>query len=124
MSCFICDDKHISALAGYAAHVRGNDSAREIAEILYEANVQSFVARYEGRYTNEIEPFEFDDNAATKGAHAKPVAIIKAAHCFAYQACEFDGWETCSAKKIVDAIVSNATHDLPGYDDAARGAPV
>lgn len=124
MSCFICDEKHISALAGYAKAVIREKSDLEIAKILYEANVRSFNARYEGRYTEEIGAFDFDLSAAALGAHAKPVAVIKAVHCFEYQACEFDGWKESEAKEICRAIVAHAVRSLPGYEQAAWGSPV
>jgi hypothetical protein len=131
MSCFICDEKHISALAGYAEVVErdyhrlgGSRSPKQIAKILYDANVRSFAARYEGRHAEDICEFEFDARAALKGSHANSVSIIKSASCFEYQACEFEDWETSEAKKIIRAITSHAISKLPGYEQAAWGSPV
>ena len=48
----------------------------------------------------------------------RPIDVIKACHCQEYQSCEHDGWETSTAKAIVDAIEGAASRALPGYDDA------
>lgn len=128
MSCFICDEKHISALAGFAENAArrdgGSKSAREIAKILYDANVRSFNARYEGRYQEDIAPFEFDAQAAARVLEVPPVAVIVSAQCFDYQACEFEEWEASEARKIIDSIIKDAIRRLPGYEKASWGSPV
>lgn len=51
------------------------------------------------------------------------VDVIKACHCFAYQACELPDWQSSWAKKACDAIEAIAIHSLPGYDAAPWGIP-
>lgn len=145
MSCFICDDAHISALAAYGVNHAGitraklyaalsrndierldNETDEEVlADILYRANLVSFTSRYQGRHLDTVSPFVFDRDAAIKvriGA-TSAVAIIKAAHCFAYQACDDESWDASHAKRFIDAIMDAATRKIPGYDEAAWGAP-
>ena len=52
-----------------------------------------------------------------------PLQVIKAAHCYRYQACEHDGWEGSEASAFIDSLIDACTHALPGYDDAEWGAP-
>ena len=54
-------------------------------------------------------------------ARLSPVEIIKAAHCYAYQACEHREWEGSKAAKRLQCVIDEATRKLPGYDDAAWG---
>lgn len=49
------------------------------------------------------------------------VAVIKACHCFAYQACETPDWDKSWAKAAVDQIEAVAVRALPGYDAAPWG---
>lgn len=49
------------------------------------------------------------------------VSIIKQIHCYEYQACEHDGWETSRARKYCKALESMLLYKLPGYKDAKWG---
>lgn len=135
MSAFQCDDSHISALAGYAAkhglsYIPGSGREHDaalIGKMLHAANVASMFARYEGRHgtdPNDAPPFVFNASAAARALHCPPIAIIKAAQCFEYQACEVNDWTETVAARCIASIIANAIHDLPGYNDAAWGSPL
>lgn len=133
MSAYICDDIHLSVLAAYAVqnHVaepspdfkRDYTPAMVLAERMHAANARSIQARY-GDDPDMLPPFEWTPRAEFLARSLSAVQIIKAAHCYAYQASEADGWETSEAKQVVDGIVSAATHKLPGYAEAAWGIAV
>lgn len=141
MSCFICDDAHITALAAYAVHhriadvlrvpavIRCANARRADAEVLALAlrgeNVASFNARYEGRHQDDIGDFEYQTNVATatRNGAFSPIQIIKAAQCFEYQACEHKGWTDSYARQVIENIIAHAITQLPGYDAAAWGLP-
>lgn len=119
MSAFQCSNKHISALASYAMmhniHVVTGTGVttldRDIAKVLYDANVESLQACYGERV--EIAPFRFEVVELPSA-----VQVIKACHCFAYQSCEFDGWRDSMACRLLEAIEGNALQHLPGYAEA------
>lgn len=145
MSCYICDDRHITALAAYAVEQAGvhrgaifatlsaDDRERfddetdieVLASLLHRENVASFRARYQGRHESSIGPYTYKhaDVLAVRVGAFSAVQIIKAAHCFDYQACEHDGWADSFACKVIKAIVDHATRQLPGYNEAAWGIP-
>lgn len=115
MSAFICNHSHITALAVHAARHRigGHTDPRAIGEILHAENVRSV----NDRYGEATEPrFRLCEWAAF---HPFPwVQIVKAARCLDYQSCEHPGWEGSEACRIVQAILSDTSRDLPGYDEA------
>lgn len=127
MSAFLCDDAHISALAAYAASTDRlgcrifPGPAIACAVLLREENERSMRARYG---EEDYSPFEFNAYAASHVRQAPAIAIIKAAHCYAYQACEHDGWKDSDAKVVIDAIVARAVTEIPGYENAPWGSPV
>src|SRR5262249_23034135 len=49
----------------------------------------------------------------------KPVEVLKALACYEYQSCEHAEWQSREAKAFCDALRLEATHHLPGYDEAA-----
>lgn len=125
MSAWICSDKHINAMVTFAAshdvyvyvksepfYVRRN--CQMTAEILKAQNVRSVDYRYSE--FNCLSPIRY---TPTNGYTA--VQIIKACHCYDYQACETPDYEETTAKRICDAIESAAINALPGYDEAAWG---
>lgn len=133
MSAFMCSDRHLTALAAYAVrhglsgHVMPDYPTKEELRaairttlgVLARENMASLDARYPG------------DNGQDVGASVDPLAvadgtfdaitIIKACHCYAYQACEHTGWADSQAKKIVGYIEAHAARSLPGYEAAPWG---
>lgn len=143
MSAYLCDSAHISFLAGYAvakglwrpnaddltmARAFDCSDAEVLARRLHSANCTSLMARYGSRagdMIGDIDGFVFDRAAGgrPKALMTPAVAVIKAAQCFAYQACEFQGWEESPENEVIQAIIANAIPSLPGYETASWGAP-
>ena len=130
MSAFLCDPRHIGDLASWYAHVISTDVS-PIATALAQANLDSVEARYpDTRDEGAAKGFNVaEDNLAylalcqkaahNSAAHHIPlVEIIKAVHCLNYQSCEVDGWDSHSAKYLLDRIEAHAVRKLPGYDEA------
>lgn len=144
MSAFMCSDRHLAVLAAYAARNvledvpyelrsdldrdgferRSGDFVRTIsrvASMLAAENLKSIAHRYPGDHTGEAEAYERFDvpkNAETEARTLPRLTIIKACHCYAYQACEHPGWEASAARKLINAIEAHAVRNLPGYNDA------
>ena len=128
----MCSDRHLTALAAYAvrnglADLRLHDyptkaeirqAVRTTLGVLARENVESLDARYPndtGRDVSAVDPLAIADGTFPL------MHIIKACHCYAYQACEHTGWATSRAKVIVDRIEAHAVRALPGYEDAPWG---
>lgn len=130
MSAYIVSDYHINVLVNWAASRHGgnavsyywershrdvrHDTAR-IASVLHAENVRSVNARYKD--CQPAHGFKYRP-LALGYLNLQPVQIIKACHCYAYQACEAEGWEQSEAKAIIDAIEAAAVRSLDGYEDA------
>jgi len=143
MSAYLCDSAHISFLAGYAvihnlwrpdaealteAHSTGRTDAEVLARRLHSANCTSLMARYgsrAGEMIGDIDGFVFDAKAASrpKVLATSAVSAIKSARCFAYQACEFKGWDESPEAEVIESIIRHAIPRLPGYETASWGAP-
>lgn len=147
MSAFMCSDRHLGILAAYAvAHVleaipyalrhelerdgfehRPGATRRTIsrvASMLLSENLRSLAHRYPRDHHLGAAAYDAFDLPRTIEAEAimtPAVHIIKACHCYAYQACEHPGWEGSDAKELVSAIESHAVRRLPGYADAPWG---
>ena len=52
-----------------------------------------------------------------------PVQVLKACACYSYQACEHEDWEQSEAFRFIRSLQRRAINALPGYRDAAWGAP-
>ena len=106
-----------------------NERAADVANILWRENIASVSARYPNessatlpgpRYENfVIEPADFPVSFET----IDPVQVIKACDCYEYQSCEHDAWHKSEAHAFVSTVRSAAWHALPGYQNAAWGAP-
>jgi hypothetical protein len=128
MSAFMCSKRHIRVLAvwgtGDGWSEPGLADMGRTARDLHEANCKSLDARYEARAENmKGEAFggRITHKDVSEAQEMDPVAVIKLAQCFAYQACEYDGWETSTARKTVQKVKDRACRALPGYDDAPWG---
>lgn len=132
MSTFICSNRHISVLAAYAiandlhAPVPYTEAEGEmlpaelLARRLYEKNLDAFRAYYRGRHLDDVHAFEFDRDGAALHGTLKPIELIKAAKCYAYQASDAPDWKGCIIAELVDSIVNRLITALSGYDEAAR----
>lgn len=121
MSAFLVSKKHIDALVSarnISQYSRPFEqkSDDELGRMLLAANYESLAARYHDTIDEKaIESYRHEPRTFPV------VTLIKAAHCYAYQACEHEGWEMSDAKKYIDDLVSMLTHYLPGYDAAPWG---
>jgi hypothetical protein len=58
------------------------------------------------------------DNGTLK---IEPIATLKHARCYQYQACEHDEWEVSEARRLTNTLIEAAITALPGYEQAAWG---
>lgn len=127
MSCYLCDNYQISALAEFINNhvletrrfVDDPKDAKEIARILYDENVNSVTARYADHVDDMICSFVFDHQASDD--YHQPIAIIKALHNYMYQACEGSNWEDSLAFKLCEKAIKEAVTQIEGYEAAAWG---
>ena len=128
MSAYVVSDAHINALVAWAVakqvsyywngrrrDIQGDE--QRIASVLYAENVRSVNARY--RENETANGFRYVRKATD--TKREPVAIIKACHCYSYQACETDDWQQSEAFAVVESINDMAQRNLPGYDAAEWG---
>ncbi|HEY6728323.1 MAG TPA: hypothetical protein VI197_30140 [Polyangiaceae bacterium] len=147
MSAFVCSDTHLAVLASYAVrncledvpyalrtelerdgfeHKPGGymRTVARVASMLARENLLSIEDRYPGDHSGEHEAYEtftISKVAETRARELPALTIIKACHCYAYQACEHPGWEASDARKLTNAIEAHAVRHLPGYDAAPWG---
>jgi hypothetical protein len=114
MSAFIVSNEHIASLVNFAVATNTikSDLAQISATVLLDANITSVNVRYKENTTATI------DYASTPKKLLTPVQAIKAAKCLDYQSCEYDGYESSTAKKLINQIINSALYKLDGYDSA------
>lgn len=123
------DGKACSAAIGRGWIRAGFDD--ELGRALWLANADSIVARYPGdgdggtRHPDMWpgEPSAFANVLRYRHALVElpVVTLIKAVHCFSYQACEVSDFEATWAHRFCEALESILVRDLPGYDGAPWG---
>ena len=117
MSCFMCSDETLLALALDAAKMRGERLDRELVQAhvltLYAANLASVNERYSKNPTESNPP-----QVTWNLPNLTPVERLKAADCFEYQASDWSGYEGSEAQKLVRLARKHAVVCLPGYDEA------
>lgn len=127
MSAFVVSHNHITVLVAAAIHygVGVPGQAERVAcdpdgagQRLHEVNVASVNARYANHEPEQPEPYAFRCSPALDRMARTPVQVIKAAHCFDYQACELPDWDERPEKRFCDDLIRAATYDLPGYEAA------
>lgn len=147
MSAFMCSDRHFGILAAYAVahlleavpyelrselerdgfeHRRGatHRTISRVASMLASENLKSLAHRYPRDHHLDAASYDSFDIPRTIEADARmtpALHIVKACHCYAYQACEHQGWPTSLAKDLVDRIEEHAVRRLPGYEAAPWG---
>lgn len=124
MSAFMCSDRHLTVLAAYAVRHELDDAlpgtpAQRLQgafSLLERANVASL----DGRYPGESDG-AFLGKLVRPDEPVEPIVLIKACHCYAYQACNSREWHESRAKVLCDRIEAHAVRHLPGYDEAPWG---
>lgn len=97
-----------------------------IGRALIAENIASLRARYPSDWQEmvdvDVNAYTYEHNAHFIG-YTKNLAItvIKLIDCYEYQSCEHDGWEESWAHRFCEYVVSAATSQIPGYDDAPWG---
>jgi hypothetical protein len=127
MSVFIVNQHHINVLVTTLRRLKRDgiwigelyfdpDNAADmqcIGQALLDENYRSYCSRYSEEMTTP--PFVYKSQTRVYA----PVQVIKAAHCYEYQAIESPTWETSLAREVIDTIVHSCGRRLPGYDEAA-----
>lgn len=123
MSAFVVSDKHISAMiqtvtmSGRASYYWNGErhdmrgQRQEIGQKLLDENYRSVNARY----SDSDEPHQF---VMQRVDRVSMVQLIKACHCYNYQACETNDWNETEAHAIVKGIEAYAVRRLPGYEQS------
>ena len=93
------------------------DVATKVLRMLRAENNASLAARYPSH--PDMQSALEDDDEATLRGEPDPVQVLKAVNCYAYQACEHDGWEASEARKFCERLKACAIANLPGYREAA-----
>jgi hypothetical protein len=152
MSAYICDHEHISYLVAAAlemarqtqsnafrwTHPNGHteelppgDEARaqSVGLMLLAENTRSVQARYPRDAVDELpgdsaimEDYRYEPPKMPRLA-IDPVQVLKSIACFEYQACEHEGWAESEARAFLRSLERSAICALPGYEEAAWGAP-
>ncbi|MBK7005538.1 MAG: hypothetical protein IPH37_10690 [Burkholderiales bacterium] len=125
MSAFICSDKHINSIVRFASNTNaviysGNPSLRwcvsgnerHTASMLHAENVKSVNYRY---LQDAPDSGIIYDHRAPE---LRPIEVIKAIDCLAYQSCEHPDWELSAANELLKEIQRKAVSLLPGYESA------
>lgn len=146
MSAFMCDAEHLSAVADTLVALAGEPhasvklDAEETAEFLFKMllveNATSLEARYPSNW-HELIPdgslFGMVYTPQLRGASFgtypydadRLACSLKAISCYAYQACEHDGWEASRTYALVTAAKAELAIRLaychPAYDAAEWG---
>lgn len=121
MSAFLVSKRHIDVLVA-ADPNRGEwreaiggrlSSADKLGKLLLRANEKSIAARYDDADDSASSGYTFTDPGPID-----PLVVIKAAHCFEYQACEYRQWAHSLARRFVRDVIVSAAKRVKGYDVA------
>jgi hypothetical protein len=129
MSAFMCSDTHLTALAAYAVRnglsspirCEGPDSTTGLVEAVFRVLERENAASLEARYPADQGAIGGQLDKRAMVTEYPLLTIIKACHCYRYQACEHRGWPDSRAKDFVDRIEEHAVRHLPGYEAAPWG---
>jgi hypothetical protein len=130
MSAWLVSKKHIDALV-YARGLNDMRGGRiddidnnELGRMLWRENMASMLARYGDAIDEKVlADYHYDPVSAGVliGREFGPVYFIKAIHCYRYQSCEHDGWESSRSADYCKRLEQMLVHRLPGYDAAPWG---
>lgn len=100
---------------------------REVGQMLWDECIASVSHRYDNDPKEDLPGPIGEDyvyQPSNRVWNVAPIQVIKSCHCYAYQSCEHDGWETSEAKAFVDRLEAAAVVALPGYEAAKWGYPI
>jgi len=131
MSAFLVSKNHIDALVAARKLDRHHDdgtlhklSDDELGRMLWRENMLSLADRYDDPIDEDaLRAYRFDPMTARmhKGQPLSPIALVKLVHCYRYQSCEHDAWESSDAARYCERLESMLVHRMPGYDEAPWG---
>ena len=137
MSAFLVSREHIHVLVHAALHGSWNlkrgsefsiytsggtryvftfEDENCLGQILETENLRSVNFRYQTADAIEV-PYEYK---TPRGQHT-PIQLIKAIHCYEYQACECNDWKDTVAYAFCHTLEQKLIQQLPGYDAAPWG---
>lgn len=150
MSAYMVDRDHIRYLVDASLHLdtgRGGfywffagewrsiqagdyERAAQIGQLLWDENRRSIEHRYPDTledWSNAPGPidesFVYDEHKPLWHHAFQAIQVVKACHCYAYQACEHPEWKESEAKAWIAALEAVAVRNLPGYEQAEWGPP-
>lgn len=111
-----------------ATHLNDYELATVYADILYQENIRSVLARYPSDdlqsapgQSEKPEHIEVTAQDIASGAYrVKPIDILSMCNCLEYQSCETDDYRQSLAWRLMESIRASAIRQLPGYDKAIR----
>ena len=131
MSAYLMNEQTIGLLAEFAVRTKAikygacydlNLDLDKTVEALVRSNLLSLAVRspdgadpakdFADMSTNEF--IAACKSEATRSWSVPIIEILKSCDCFAYQACEYDDWDSSIAYKILDAIRKQCISKLPG----------
>jgi hypothetical protein len=124
MSAWIVNDMHIDyILSAYEvcrfcpSDTKGDQQAlSKLGQMLIDANIASFVARYGDNRSPQRYTFR-----RIQRARIETVPALKACDCFDGAACEVQYYEATEAAALILRIRRALIYELPGYDAAPWG---
>lgn len=130
MSAWWCGPQHVSALLTYWVEEMGKPKklATPWGRKLLKANMDSLAARYPDDWwemipdEDPIGGYVYERDPTIMGRPQKHADAYKLAGSFDYQSCEFNGWQTSRAKRLIEAIEAHALKAFGGDKDKAYGA--
>jgi hypothetical protein len=97
-------------------------------QMLWAENLASVTGRYPADGDGERPgPVDFQDHDVLTYRFARVpgmldrATVLKALHCYEYQSCEHDGWESSAARAFCRSLERAVVCSLPGYDAAPWG---
>ena len=132
MSAYIVDKRHIDYLVAAALYYgekrRGplmfgkvpitKDNADFVGQRLWEENFKSVNHRY--TENTLVEEYVFQRWNTEK---ITPAQVVMSVHCYEYQSCEHEGWETSHAAEFCNRLIRVMARCLPETEKAEWGAP-
>lgn len=106
------------------------ERAAEVGMMLLLENIKSVSFRYPRDKSSATLPGPVGGEAISRSDFARvahfspePVQVLKSVSCLRYQSCEHPEWETSEAYAFLESLEQSAINALPGYEEAAWGAP-
>ncbi len=100
--------------------LRTDDDQTKAGQMLWNANQESLGARYDDQDPAPL----YRHKPIAWGVEVDRIQVIKACHCFEYQACEYEGYYTSEAHGFIMGLIKAACQSMGGYDDAEWGQPL